>query len=73
MVKLKGCGCDIFYNENHLGKPLEYKICMHCWESMAIDQRKAHIKNGVVPITVGLTTAYWQKFCKRYNFKKEKS
>lgn len=58
------CKKGLFHCENVFGKPLDYYICMLCWDGLSDAQRQKYIKEGLVPITRGLPIMErWRDYC----------
>ena len=55
--------------QNTIGLPLDYDICLYCWENMTDKQRQKHIDKGVVPITRFVVDEEWKEYCKKYGMR----
>ena len=66
-MRCKICKDNLFPNENSIGKPLSYNVCLNCWEELPKNKRDIFVKDGVIPITRFVITDDWRKFCKKYN------
>jgi len=55
--------------ENTIGKPLEFDVCLPCWDSLTKKKINNYLNNGVVPITRNFVSVEWKQYCAKYGLR----